>query len=120
MPLGLCRRRQKRIKMRERNMASIWRVTPSPPPEERARLQAKLAKELQRQHEEEAAKVAAAHHHHHHHHWRAKKEEAGDGAEASGTGRQGDEAAADPELLALQSKEVALFEVGPVLKCGLG
>ena len=108
-PLGLCRRRQKRIKMRERNMASIWRVTPSPPPEERSRLQAKLAEELQRQHEEEAAKAAAAHHHHHHR--RPKKEEAGDGAEASGAGRQSDEAASDPALLALQSKEVALFEV---------
>lgn len=42
-PLHTCfSRRQKRIKMMERQIRCIWRNTPSPPPEERARLVAEL------------------------------------------------------------------------------
>ncbi|PRW59856.1 UPF0396 -like [Chlorella sorokiniana] len=46
-------RRLKRVKMMERGVKSIWRVTPSPPPEERERLVREHKAEVERQHQEQ-------------------------------------------------------------------
>lgn len=104
--------------MRERNLASIWRNTPSPPPEERARLQAKLAEEARRQREEHAAQ---------HHHHRAKKEEEASlakeaSAEAALASRKGEgpDQQEDPALVALQEKEASLFQVCSGISLGVG
>lgn len=57
------RRRLKRIKLRERNVASIWRVTPSPPPEERARLEREMAEAAEAHHALQAQQHQAHSHH---------------------------------------------------------
>ncbi|KAL6774218.1 hypothetical protein ACKKBG_A24210 [Auxenochlorella protothecoides x Auxenochlorella symbiontica] len=56
-------RRLKRIKLRERNVASIWRVTPSPPPEERARLEREMAEAAEAHHAMQAQQHQAHSHH---------------------------------------------------------
>ncbi|PSC76285.1 UPF0396 -like [Micractinium conductrix] len=86
-------RRLKRVKMMERGIKCIWRVTPSPPPEERERLVRQHQQEVEREHQEQLRRQHAG------------QREDGD-AKARAAATAGAAEGLDPELAALAAGNV--------------
>lgn len=86
-------RRLKRVKMLERGVKCIWRVTPSPPPEERARLVAEHKAAVEREHQEQLRRQHAAQH-------------AAEAARAKDAAAKAAAEGLDPELAALAAADV--------------
>lgn len=81
-------RRLKRVKLMERNIKCVWRVTPSPPPEERERLVRQHREEVEREHQEQLRRQHAT---------REEEASAARAAAAAAAAAEG----LDPELAAL-------------------
>ncbi|KAL4435914.1 hypothetical protein ABPG77_000676 [Micractinium sp. CCAP 211/92] len=90
-------RRLKRVKLMERNIKCVWRVTPSPPPEERERLVRQHREEVEREHQEQLRRQHAA------------REEEARAARAAAAAAEG----LDPELAALAGGSVPADGTAP-------
>jgi hypothetical protein len=93
-------RRLKRVKMLERNIKCIWRVTPSPPPEERERLVREHRAEVEREHQEQLRRQHAL----------QREQEAGKARTAA---EAAVEEGLDPELAALAATQVPADGTAP-------
>lgn len=93
-------RRLKRVKMLERGIKCVWRITPSPPPEEKERLIREHKAEVDREHQEQLRRQHAAQH-----------------TADVATGKQAAAAAVaeglDPELAALAATNVPVDGTAP-------
>ncbi len=96
-PASAFSRRLKRVKLMERNIKCVWRVTPSPPPEERERLVRQHREEVEREHQEQLRRQHAA------------REEEARAARAAAAAAEG----LDPELAALAGDAVPADGTAP-------